>query len=256
MAIGALAGAAAGAIGTMQSGKREQEALERQKDSAWQQYLLGKEYGDRQFALQKGEALGQLDAQQRNLDAQLGLSVNDYNTALLAQAFGIQDARIQTGSAVGASVAAEAAGGTRGNAANEMARSYAAQGLERNIEAQERQNKDSLNRMAAGANLSLSAIGRERASWQPGGFRVLEKAARDDYNRGLARLGQSDFSWQMSQAAPAGLDYFTNMMGGAQQGMALAGSINSFADSAPRKENGGIDWKQAWFGIGKKEKTA
>jgi len=232
-----LAGAVAGAFGKHQESKREQAALEQQKESAWQQYLYGKENSDAQFGIQKTAAMEQLGVQRKNLSTQVGLSVDDYNASLLAQAFGIQDARIQAGSAVGASLAAEGASGVRGNASGDKEREYALQSLERNVGLQERQNENYLGRMIAGANMTADAIGREKASWMPGGYRVQSKEAQDAYNLNLANLGQTNFDWQIGQAAPTGLDYFTGIMGGASSGMNLAYTAYNF--------------KNAWFGTGK-----
>jgi hypothetical protein len=236
----AAAGALAGGLSTWQSIEREKAALSQQKDSAWMQYLFGKQYSDAQFGIQKRESLEQLGVQQRNLDTQLGLSIDDYNTALLAQAFGIQDARIQTSSAIGAHAAAEGASGTRGSSSGEMIRSYAAQGLERDIEVQYQQNQNQLNQMITGANMTADAISRERASWMPGGYRVQAKEAQDTYNANIANLGQSNFNWQLDQInLPENqiLDYFTGTFGGASSGFNLGTNIISF--------------KNAWVGMGK-----
>jgi hypothetical protein len=230
-----LGGAWAGAASVDQRAREEKAALEQQKKSAWKQYQYGQQYSDEMFALQKGEALGQLAVQRRNLGTQMGMSVDSYNTSLLAQAFGIQDARIQAGSAIGGSLAAEGMGGTRGNAANEMARSYASQGLERNVDVQDRQNRDYLNQMVSGANMAAGAIGREEASWMPGGYRARAKDAQDSYNRNLAQLGQDNFDWQIDQASPTDLDYFTGIMGGMSSGFSLGSSVNNMLP---------------WFGIG------
>jgi hypothetical protein len=228
LAIGAAVGAIAGGVSTWQKSEREKAALKQQKDSAWKQYQYGKEYSDQMFGLQKGEALENLGVQRKNLDTQVGLSTDDYNTALLAQAFGIQDARIQTGSAVGASLVNEAASGVRGSATGDKIRAYASQSLERNIEVQDKQNANYLNRMITGANMTADAIGREEASWMPGGYRVQQKAAQDAYNQNIALLGQSDFNWRIEQSQPGFLDYFTGAMGGASTGMSLAYNINRF----------------------------
>ena len=242
--IAAAAGAITGGISTWQRGAREKEALEQQKQSAWQQYLYGKQYSDEMFSLQKTESLDQLAIQKRNLDTQMDLSISDFNTGLLAQAFGIQDARIQTDSAVGAHLAAQGESGTRGNEANEMIRAYAAAGLERNIEVQDRQNADYLNRLTTGANMTSQAIAREKSNWMPGGLRYQEKAARDKYNFNIANLGQTDFDWRITQSQPGFLDYFTGALGGASSGFSLGQGIGNF-----------IDQRNAWNNIGRNSTT-
>jgi len=229
--IGAALGGWAGYASVRQREKEEKDALKQQKETAWQQYLYGKQAGDEQFSIQKGEALSQLNVQKKNLDAQLGMSIDDYNTALMAQAFGVQDARIQAGSAIGGSLASEAMSGTRGNAANETVRAYASQGLERNIEIQDRQNKGQLDKMIAGANMTADAVGREKASWMPGGYRVRMKEAQDAYNLNIANLGQDNFDWHIDQATPTFTDYFTGIMGGASSGAKFGGRVSKFIDT-------------------------
>lgn len=162
----------------------------------------------------------QLDIQRRGLDTQTDLSFDDFNTNLLAQAFGIQDARIQSSSAIGQSLAEEGASGTRGNASNDMIRAYASQGLERNIDLQNKQTDNYLNRMITGANMTSDAISREKAAWLPGGYRYREKTAQDSYNANMYELGQSNYDWHTQQINNnAFLDMFTGIMGGASSGL-------------------------------------
>ena len=236
----ALGGALLGGLSTWQQGKKEKESLERQKESARQQYELGKNYSDSMYSLQKSEALGQLGIQRRNLDTQLGTAMDDYNTSLLSQAFGIQDARIQNEAGIGASYAQEAAGGTRGDAANEMIRAYAAAGLEKNIDLQNRQNTNYLNQMITGANQTVEAINREAGSWSEGGYRYQQKAAQDAYNKNIFDLGQSDYDWAVQQSQPGFLDYFTGALTGASSGLSMGFSYESY-----KKLN-----RNAWDNVG------
>jgi hypothetical protein len=231
MAIPAILGAAAGGISVWQQSEREKAALEQQKRMAWKQYQLGKEHSDAQYSIQRGEAQLLADRARWRLDQNVGLSTDQMNTGLLAQAFGIQDARIQSASNTGASLAAEGAGGTRGNAANELVRAYEAQGLERNIDIQNQQNEQSLRGFIAGANNSLTDIVHERNSWDPGGYRYQLKEAQDSYNRGIAKLGQDNFDWQIDQATPTFLDYTTGIFGGGSSGMSMANSIYDFKNA-------------------------
>lgn len=229
--IFAAAGAAAGAISTKQKEKRELDTLEYQKKQVWKQYQLGKDYSDQQFDIQKTKALEDIFHQKQNLDTNVGLSVDDYNTSLLSQAFGIQDARIQNESGIGASLAAEGASGTRGNEANANMRAYAAEGLERNIGIQEKQNKNQLNSLVSGANNAMGAMNRERDSWLPGGFRMQEKAANDVYNLNMAKLGQTNFDWQMDKTKATGLDYASGILGGASSGFGIGESVVGFGNN-------------------------
>jgi len=226
--IGAGLGMAMGAIGTYQQGKRDTAALEHNRDIAWQQYLYGKDYSDAQFMLKKNESLDHLTRQEHNLNTQLGLSMNDFNTALLGQAFSAQDARIHTNSVIGEALTAEGMSGTRNNSSSEMIRAYASQNLERGIDAQDRQSADYLNRLMSGANMTADAIDREKASWSPGGYRYQEKADHDRYNLNLANLGQKDFDWRIDQAQPGIFDYITGILGGATRGFGLGTSANDY----------------------------
>jgi hypothetical protein len=228
--IMAAVGAATGIISAKQKAKQEQTVLRHQKDNAWDQYMYGQRYADEQFGLQKGAALNELAAQSKNIDAQMGLSIDDYNTSLLGQAYGIQDARVQNESGIGMSFASEGASGTRGSSTNEALRAYASQSLERNVQTQESQNRNQLNSMVTGANQAQNAIARERASWMPGGFRDLEKEARDAYNRDVAMLGQSDFDWAINQTGPTFTDYATMALGGASTGFGFGESVYQYGD--------------------------
>jgi hypothetical protein len=45
----------------------------------------------------------------------------------------------------------------------------------------------------------MTDISRERASWDAGGSRYQQKAAQDEYNFKMAKLGQSAIDWQIGQ---------------------------------------------------------
>jgi hypothetical protein len=231
LALAAIAGATTligggmGVASVFQGAFQEKAALRRQMRNAWQQYLLGKSYSDTQYAIQQGESAYQLADQERRLNQEMGQAVDQYNTGLLAQAFATQDARIQTASNIGSSLAAEGMSGTRGNDANGLVRAYAQQGLERGIEIQNRQNQAALTGMVSGANNALRSIARERDSWSSGGYRYEMKEAQDDYNLQMAKLGQDNFSWQIDQASPTGLDITMGLFGGLSSGFSLGTSI-------------------------------
>jgi hypothetical protein len=227
---GAAIGGGFGLASVFQSGSQQSSALRKQKENAWQQYLLGKSYSDSQYSIQQGEAAYQFADQQRRLNQEMGQAMDQYNTSLLAQAYSSQDAQIQTASGIGASLAAEGMSGTRGNDANALVRAYARQGLERGLEVQERQNQGVLNGMVSGANNALRSMAHERDSWNAGGYRYEMKEAQDKYNLGMAQLGQTGFDWQISQANPTGLDVITGLFSGASSGLSLGASIYSFGN--------------------------
>jgi hypothetical protein len=249
MAIPALVGAFAGLAATAQQAEQERAALAKQKETAWDQYELGKGHSDAQYAIQRGEAQFQAARAQQRLDQGVDMSIEQMNTSLLAQAIGIQDAQIMAASNAGASLAAEGAGGTRGNAANELARAYEARGLERNINLQNRQNEQALAGLVARANNSMADIIRERDSWDPGGYRYKSKEAQDAYNRDIAELGQTNFDWQIRQAEPTGLDNVTAFLQGGSSGMNMANSMYQFDNAYD--VSGGV--KNAWNDFFKKK---
>jgi hypothetical protein len=226
-------GALFGSMSTRRQSKKEQEQLRHQKETAWSQYLLGQEYSDTQFSLQRNEANSQLNIQEDRLNQGVTQGVAEFNTGLLGQAYGIQDAQIQTSGGIGASLAAEAASGTRGSSGGGLMRDYAQQSLDRNIALQGQQNDQALAGMLSQAGNSLQDIGRERESWQDGGYNYESKIAQDAYNRDLAELGQSDFDWRISAAKATTEDYLMGMFGGASSllsfGESAAGFVQSFA---------------------------
>jgi len=168
--LGGLLGAGAGLWGTGQNLSRQQKELERQKTAAAEQYGYGKELSEKQWGIQSGEAAYQLGAQEKALHEGMGQFTGEWNTAMLARAFGEQDARIQNAASAGMSRVQEGMGGTRGNAANELARAYADTSLERNIDLQRRQDGQALAGTLGEANRAMGAIGHERDSWEAGGL--------------------------------------------------------------------------------------
>ena len=237
----ALIGAAVGQTSYLFDIDRKQKEIERQKGLAQKAYNYQKDFADSTFNLQKTEALDQLAVQRNTLDTQLGLSVDNYNTSLLGQAFGIQDARIQTNSATGESLVAEGMSGTRGNTANETVRAYVSQSLERNIEVQDKQNKNYLNQMITGANMSSDAIEREKISWMPGGYRQRAKDLSDAYAKNMFGLRMEEYDHAYKEAGFDWLDFMTAGFSGASSGMSLGNSIDNY----------NYYNKDAWNNVGK-----
>ncbi|MDR1909659.1 MAG: hypothetical protein LBQ35_07080 [Spirochaetaceae bacterium] len=213
-----ILGGLAGIFGSVTQSKREQEQLERQKETAWQQYLLGKTYSDAQWGIERSEAQGQIALQGRRLDAGVNQAVGQFNTGLLGQAYGIQDALIGTAASTGASLAAEGMSGTRGNGAGGLARAYEEAALARNAGLQGRENQGQLDSLVTQAGQAREDLDREKRSWESGGYRAEAKAAQDAYNRGIAKLGQSDFDWRIDQAAPSWENVLVGGIQGASSG--------------------------------------
>jgi hypothetical protein len=229
--IGGAAGAGVGLFSTAVESKNARKQLLQQKELAWSQYLLGQEYSDTQFALQRGEAAGQLVLQRRRLDEGVDRSLAQFNAGLLGQAYAAQDAQIQTASAIGASVAAEGASGTRGSSGGGLMRAYQRQSLDRSLALQEQQNALGLAGLAADASNARQDMGRELASWKAGGFRFESKQAQDAYNKSVAELGQTDFDWRIGHAAAGWEDYLLGAFGGASSGIGLGSSAYGFSQS-------------------------
>jgi hypothetical protein len=224
----ALAGGIMGAIGTDQQSRARRRELEQQKDMAWSQYLLGQRQANTQFSLQRGEAMGQAAIAERRLGESLDQSVTQMNTGLLGQAYGIQDAQIRASQDIGASLAAEGASGTRGGSGGGLMRAYTQQSLDRNIDLQNRENQQQLAGMASQAANAFQDFNRERASWVSGGYRYESQQAQDAYNRDMAKLGQTNFNYQMENAAATDYDKFMGIFSGASSGLSLGASFNSF----------------------------
>jgi hypothetical protein len=215
-------------FGKSRQAKEEQARLEQQKKTALEQYRLGRAYSDRQYGIQERQAYSDLALQERRLGQGVTQSLEEINTGLLGQAYGIQNARIQTASSIGASLAAEGMGGTRGNAAGGLMRAYEQTSLERNAALQNRQNDLTINALTAQAGNALEDINRERASWKAGGSRYQQKAAQDEYNLKTAELGQSNFDRAIEQAQPTTLDYFGAGFSGVSAGLQFGSSVDSF----------------------------
>jgi hypothetical protein len=219
-------GAGAGILDTIFGGDAEADALRHQKDLAWDQYRLGKDYSDRQYAINQGEALTQARIQQGRLTEGVNRQTDQFNLGLLSQAYGIQNAQIQTASSIGASLAAEGMSGTRGNAAGALVRAYEQTNLDRNVALQQQSNELSIRGMLGQANDAAADIRRERESWNPGGYRYAQKEAQDAYNLSMAQLGQENFDWQIEQADWTALDLITGGLQGASSGLNLWNSWN------------------------------
>jgi len=227
--LGAAIGAGLGAINNYEEKIRQEAEITRQRNNAKKAYNYGKENSDRLFGIQKGEALWQLGMQDRALREGMGQFTDEYNTNLLARAYGEQDARIQTASGIGASKVQEGMSGTRGNTANQLVRDYAANSLERQIDVQKKQDENTLAGTISNANRSITAMAHERDAWEPGGYRYESKKANDLYNEQMYKLGQENYQYQLDDMnSNQFLDYFTGALGGAMSGAAFANSIYNF----------------------------
>jgi len=217
----ALGGLAIGGLSTYLSGEKQKAALRQQKENAWQGYLINKESADTQFAINKGEALTGLGIQQGRLREDLNTGVENYNTGLLGQAYGIQDARINLAGQMGAADAAQGMSGTRGNEASGLMKAYALNSFERNAGLQEKQNDQALGAMMTGANRSNQDIEREKDSWGEGGYRTQLYNAEDERNRKLAQMGQDQYDQAITAANPGIFDYLAGGFQGMSTGLSL-----------------------------------
>ena len=224
--IAGIAGAAIGGISSVIGGNKQAAAYKEQKRNAWQQYLVNKEFGDTQFALNKNEAFRGLGVQQQRLGEDLSAGVDSFNLGLLGQAYGIQDAQIGLASQLGAYDAAQGASGTRGNEANGLVKAYAQNSFDRNVALQGEQNSQALSGMMTQATRAGADIQRERDSWGSGGYRTQLKNAEDTRNRKLAELGQEQLQYAADQARPGVFDVLAGGLSGASMGLGLGSSID------------------------------
>jgi hypothetical protein len=103
----------------------------------------------------------------------------------------------------------------------------------------------------------MQDINREKLSWDAGGYRYQQKETQDAYNKQMAELGQSDFDWRISDAAPTGLDYLNNILGSAFGmgsaalgfGGSLQGAINA-GKSQNKKNSGNNSGTNSYTSIG------
>jgi hypothetical protein len=233
----ALGGAAIGGLSTLIQGGKQKAALRAQKDNAWQKYLINKEFGEAQFGINKGEALTALGIQQGRLWEDVDTGVKDFNTGLLGQAYGIQDAQIEFAGKIGGYDAAQGMSGTRGNEANGLTRAYAQKSFDQNVGLQNKQNDAAISSMMTGATRGNQDIMRERESWGEGGYRTLLYNAEDERNRKLAELGQAEYDSAISSANPGIFDYLMGGLSGASTGLSLYSGL---------KEARQYGWLSGW----------
>jgi hypothetical protein len=224
--IAAIAGAAIGGASKLISGKQQEKALKEQKANAWQSYLINKDFADTQFGIQQGEALSSLGIQGGRLREDVRTGTENFNTGLLGQAYGIQDAQMGLASQLGAYDVNQGASDTRGNEANGLVKAYAQTSFDRNLELQRQQTDQQHEGMITGANRAGQDLNREKESWGEGGYRTRLYEAESDRNRELALLGQSEYDSAISAAKPGILDYLTGGLLGASQGMSLYSGIS------------------------------
>jgi len=227
MLVGALIGAGVGLLSTAISGAKNKASLKAQKDNAWQRYLINKEFADTQFSLQKGEAQTTLGIQQNRLREDLNTGVESFNTGLLGQAYGIQDAQMNLAGQLGGYDVAQGASGTRGNEASGLVKAYAQKSFDRNLGLQNSQNSQAMEGMITGANRGNHDINRERASWEEGGYRNELYQAEDERNRKLALLGQGEYDSAISGAGGGIFDYLMGGFQGASTGLSFSSSLKN-----------------------------
>jgi hypothetical protein len=223
--IAGIAGAAVGGISTLLGGNKQANAYEEQKRNAWERYLVNKEFGEAQFAINKGESLNSLNIQQQRLGEDLNAGVDSFNLGLLGQAYGIQDAQIGLASQLGAFDAAQGASGTRGNEANGLVKAYAQNSFDRNVALQQDQNDQALSGMVTQATRVGTDIQREKDSWGSGGYRTQLYNAEDERNRKLAELGQQELQYAADQSRPGVFDYLLGGLSGASSGINFGNNL-------------------------------
>ncbi|MDR2662715.1 MAG: hypothetical protein LBC31_06930 [Treponema sp.] len=230
-------GAAVGGISTWLSGNKQKKALQEQKENAWKSYLINKDFSDTQFAIQQGEALTTLGIQGARLREDVTTGTENFNTGLLGQAYGIQDAQMGLASQLGAYDVNQGASGTRGNEAGGLVKAYAQTSFDRSLEVQKQQTGQQLEGMITGANRAGQDLNREKESWGEGGYRTRLYNAEDERNRQLALLGQSGYDSAISNATPGVFDYAIGGLSGASTGMSLYSGISGAAQYADKAQS-------------------
>jgi len=231
LAIGAAIGAGMGFLNTGRNRRNERESLKREQANLTAQYNYQKELSDRQYGIQRGEAMWQLAMQNRAVNEGMDQFTNQFNAHQLSRAYGEQDARIQTASGIGASLAYENMSGTRGNEANQLVRDYASQGLDRQVALQDRQDANVLAGTIQDANRARTSIEHEKAAWETGGYRHDMKEAGDLYNKQIYDLGHANYEYQldyMDRWDTKALDYTAGIIGGASSGLGMASGMSSY----------------------------
>jgi hypothetical protein len=225
---GSLLGAGMGTLSTFVQNRNDQDKLDHDRKMAWKQYELGKASSDSQFAIQQSAALAQLGAQEARVNQEFDQAMGQFNTNLLSQAFGIQDAQVQTAMGVGEACAAAGASGTRGNAAAGLNSAYAQNRLQQGINLQERQNHESLDALGTQVSNALNDIKQERFDWGDTGYHAGLKHIEDQYNRSMAKLGQASYEWQsnvLNDPWNQGINFAGNILSGMQTGFNTGKSI-------------------------------
>ena len=230
MIAGAILGAAAGGLSTYNRGKRERALIAQQQRMTQQAHQYQQAYNDSMFNLQRNESLMGLGVQQNRLAQAFQTDLSGFNLGLEGQALQSQQARISLGDSTGQALAQQGSSGVKGSDTLQRQIDYSENLFNKQLGLQDQGTSLSMQGMTQQYTNQWQDIGREIDSWNPGGYRYEAKNLSDIYSQSMYGLQMQGYSWDMLNARPTGLDYFTSMFGGASQGANFGGSLGQMYD--------------------------
>ena len=230
---GAVIGAAAGGISTYSRSQREQEQLRQQRAMARVAYGYEREYSQNTWNLQRSEALETLGIQKNRLAQAFNMDVAGFNLGLEGQAQQNQAAQVSLADSKGMALAQQGMSGVKGSDALQRRIEFSENQFERQLDIQDRGNSLAMQNMTTQYSNQFSDIGREIASWQPGGYRTQAKSLSDVYAEQMHGLQMQGYKQAISNAQAGPLDYLTGMLGGAFSGANFGASMNRLNEQRP-----------------------
>jgi hypothetical protein len=230
----AVAGAAISQIsGAIQSGE-EQDRLREQKRKEGLAFRQQQRYRDEMFALQRTRALDELDDRRNRLGEALGADIAGINLGIESRAADTQDARISLAGNAGMARAAEGASGTRGSGGTERNIAYQEAALARRTDLQRRGDSLLIGNTARQYTNEFNDLGREKDSWDAGGYRAMAHSVEDRYalEQHQARAGEIDRA--IDDAAFTFGDFLYAGLTGAAQGAGFGQQLKGLSEQMPK----------------------
>jgi hypothetical protein len=227
----ALAGLAAGAISIYSKHKQQKAEIDNQKKYAEQAHGYQTAYNQGMYNLQRNESLENLGIAKNLLADAFKADVSGFNLGLEGQALQGHEARIGLMDSTGMALAAQGASGTRGSDALQRRLDYAESSFNRQMDLQDRGNTLALADMTRQYSNQFDDIGREVASWGPGGYKHQANELGRTYAEqmhGLQLQGYKDARDDMNDPMNWIPDYLTGGLGGFGSGANLGGQIDKW----------------------------
>jgi hypothetical protein len=242
----AVAGAAVNQISGFIQSQKEQERIKRQKAMEAEAYRYQQQYGSASYNLQREQSREELGIQKNRLAEAMGADMSGYNLALEGQALDVQGARISLADSAGMARAAQGAGGTRGGGGLERRIEYQERAFDRQLDLQQRGNSLSLQNMTRQYTNQFDDIGRELASWDPGGYRYRAKSLSDTYAEQMQGLKMRGYDQAIDDAKYTFGDFlFSGLSGaasGASFGQQLGGLVEQMGGGGGGQGGGGASY--------------